>query len=371
MDPLIDPRYLAQDIFWERTFSAAGASGLVSEKGGGDDQVQRDHVRGIKRLQTFALDWAGDKILLSTKESPGIRLIDPEKGQEERSWGGEWMSIQVDPNDPNVAAAISWKGKFKIFDTRSAEKFIFDTDLSKTSPQMKEFLVLRWSPDSRQIALNNRSDQVYLMDRRSHDTFVLGGSKSLQAEVNQMAWSSDGKQLWIAAGGNPGRINVLPVPFTEAAGTSLTAHQTTAICLAADPTGRHIASGGSDCLVTLWDPKHLVCTRTFGYATQAVTNVDFNHTGSLLAWCCGSSTSGTGGEKNITIVGADTGTHYWNDPTPAPVQQVRWHPKRNVLAYTLNSLQLPDERENRDRYPRGGGSRDSSILHLLKVPERA
>merc|ERR1712048_58498 len=78
------------------------------------------------------------------------------------------------------------------------------------------------------------------------------------------------------------------------------------VALAADPTGKYIASGGGDCLVTLWDPKHLVCVRTFGYAAAPVTMLGFNKSGGLLAWGTGSGS--TGGEKNLTIVGADSGS---------------------------------------------------------------
>jgi len=355
LDPLIDPQYAEQDLLFDKMFVNS------------DDQVGRDYLRGFKRSSTYALDWAGDKLLIATKDN-FLRLFDPEKTEEERSWPGEWMSMQCDPCTPHTAAAVSWGGKFRVFDTRAPSSFAFDVDLKKTSPTMKEFLCLCWSPDSKHIAVNNRSDQVYLLDLRLPGGGLrLGASKNMQHEVNQMVWTVDGDCLWIATGGTPGKIHVLPAPSLQSEGAAaVVAHQYTAISLAADPDGRHIASGGGDCLVTLWDPKHLVCTRTFGYATQAVTSMGFNHTGALLAWGTGGSGS-TGGERNLTIVGANTGMLYWQDSTAAPVQQVRWHPKRNTLAYTLNVAQLPDERDAlRDRRM---SSRDTAVVHILKIPE--
>eukprot|EP00408_Alexandrium_pacificum_P059546 CAMPEP_0171162268 /NCGR_PEP_ID=MMETSP0790-20130122/4501_1 /TAXON_ID=2925 /ORGANISM="Alexandrium catenella, Strain OF101" /LENGTH=361 /DNA_ID=CAMNT_0011626859 /DNA_START=29 /DNA_END=1114 /DNA_ORIENTATION=- len=351
LDPLIDPQFAEQDLLFDKVFINS------------DDQISRDYLRGFKRCSTYGLDWAGDKLLVATKDN-NLRLFDPERGEEERSWSGEWMACQCDPNNPHIAAAVAWSGKFRVFDTRSASSAIFDVDLKKSAQNMKEFLTLCWSPDSKYIAVNNRSDQIYLLDLRQPGSLRLGPSKTIQHEINQMVWTVEGDALWIATCGTPGKIHIIPTPSLQNEGAAaVVAHQHAAISLATDPTGRHIASGGGDCLVTLWDPKHLVCTRSFGNATQAVTTMGFNHTGSLLAWGTGGSGS-SGGERNLTIVGANTGVLYWQDTTSAPVQQTRWHPKRNVLAYSLNVSQLPDEHDRRRM-----NSRDSAVVHILKIPE--
>mmetsp|Transcript_64370 Transcript_64370/g.123874 ORF Transcript_64370/g.123874 Transcript_64370/m.123874 type:complete len:365 (-) Transcript_64370:20-1114(-) len=354
LDPLIEPQFAEQDMLLDKTFVNS------------EDQISRDYLKGFKRSSAYALDWAGDKLLIATKDN-ALRLFDAERSEEERFWPGEWMSMQCDPNNPHIAAAVSWNGKFRVFDTRSAASTVFDVDLKKTSHTMKEFLVLCWSPDSKHIAVNNRSDQVYLLDLRTPGSLRLGASKNMQHEVNQMVWTVDGESLWIATGGTPGKVHIFPAPsLTNEASQAAVAHQYTTISLAADPTGRYIATGGGDCMVTLWDPGHLVCTRSFGFATQAVTTLGFNRSGSLLAWGTGGS-GFTGGERNLTIVGANTGMLYWQDATPAPVALVRWHPQRNVLAYTLNVAQLPDERDQlRDRRM---NSRDMAVVHMLKIPE--
>lgn len=283
------------------------------------------------------------------------------------------MCAQVDPNNSNLAAAISWNGKFRVLDTRSRDTNIFDVDLKKSSSAMKEFLQLCWSPDSGHIALSNRQDRLYLLDLRRPGNLTLGATKASSLEINAMTWSASGDALWLAAGGMPGRVQVYPAPsLQEDEMASLVAHQSATISLAADPTGQYMASGGADCLVNLWDPRHLVCMRSMPYATQAVTTMSFNHTGTLLAWGTGNAGSTSTGERNLTIVGAHTGALYWQDITPAPVLQVKWHSKRNVLAYTLNPAQLADDRDNQ-RGHNSHNSRDSrsnsAVVHMLKIPE--
>jgi len=355
MDPLVDPFFVDQERSYERAFSKL------------DDRSSdhRTYVRNFKRSSTYALDWSGDNIMAATKDN-FLRLYDVENG-EVSSWPGEWMAIQSDPNNPCICAAVSWNGKFKVFDTRSQTGGVYDVDLKKTSAHMKDFLVLCWSPDSKHIAVNNRQDQVYLLDLRLTQSLRLGASKTMGSETNQMVFSADGETLWLASGGSPGKLTVLPAPSLQNdGGTQLVAHQYTTVALAADPEGRHIASAGCDCLVGLWDPKHLVCTRTFGYATQPVSTLSFNHTGSLLAWGTGGAGSSGGGEKNLTIVGANTNL-YWQEATAAPVTQVRWHPKRNTLAYSLVSNQLPDERDSRRMNSRE--TRDSAVVQILNLPQ--
>lgn len=365
LDPFIEPGKAAQEAAYEKAFANLA-----------DDSRARDYIRGFRRSTTYAIDWAGDKILVSTKEDK-LLLFDAEREKEERSWPGEWMSMQCNPMDPHIAAAVSWSGKFRVLDTRSSTSSIFDADLKKVSASMKEFLCLCWSPDAKHIAVSNRADQVYLLDLRTAGALRMGAQRNIQHEVNQMVWSNDGDALWVATGGTPGKLHVYPAPSLSLDNHhAVTAHQSMSISLAADAAGKYIASGGGDCLVSLWDPRHLVCVRTFGYAAQPVTTLGFNRNGSLLAWGTGSGS--TGGEKNLTFVGAETGTLYWQESTAAPVQQLRWHPSRNVVVYALNVSQLPDERDNRDnrdnrmRHDMRGESRgDSAVLRILTVPEVA
>jgi len=359
-DPWILPDYADQDARMEKAFGIHDGEGEREEV---SNEVKTDHVRGFRRSGIYAMDWAGDKLLIAAKESPGIRLQDVEKGEEERTWQGEWMSIRTDPTNPCVAAAVSWNGKFKIFDTRSSSQSVFDVDLKKTATSMRDFLCLCWSPDSRNIALSNRNDQIYLLSLRTpkgDSALKLGSSRNMNVEVNQMAYSPGGANLWVTTGGNPGKIQIFPSHTLQNCDDAVIAHNWTAISLACDPTGQYMCTGGADGLITVWEPRQPLCLRCFLHPGQVITNVDFNYNGSLIAW-------GTGaGERSLTLMGANTAIPYYQELTPATVTQLRWHSAKNVLAYSLNPSQMSEDRPHRDRR---GGYKDTPVIQLLKLPD--
>jgi len=72
---------------------------------------------------------------------------------------------------------------------------------------------------------------------------------------------------------------------------SLHAHTSACLSLALSPTGRYLAVGGSDALVSLWDTQEWVCRRTLSGMQGGVRMVGFSWDGSFVA---GSSDEGNG-----------------------------------------------------------------------------
>ncbi|CAK0892450.1 unnamed protein product [Prorocentrum cordatum] len=211
-----------QDRGFERIFSWAPAP---NDR---DDPISRDFVRGFKRAFVYALDWAGDKMMVSTRDEipPCGSTIQRRRWRSVRGRESGWRCRRTRTTPPSwprsPGAASSGYG----FDTRSSEKYVFDVDLKRTASAMKEFLSLAWSPDSKHIALNNRADQVYILNLQTAGSLKLGASKDMQIEVNQMVWGPEGETLWVATGGIPGKIHVLPAPSlrTESS-VAVVAHQ--------------------------------------------------------------------------------------------------------------------------------------------------
>ena len=72
---------------------------------------------------------------------------------------------------------------------------------------------------------------------------------------------------------------------------SLHAHTSACLSLALSPTGRYLAVGGSDALVSLWDTQEWVCRRTLSGMQGGVKTVGFSWDGSFVA---GGSDEGNG-----------------------------------------------------------------------------
>ena len=72
---------------------------------------------------------------------------------------------------------------------------------------------------------------------------------------------------------------------------SLHAHTSACLSLALSPTGRYLAVGGSDALISLWDTQEWVCRRTLTGMMGQVKTVGFSWDGSYVA---GGSEDGTG-----------------------------------------------------------------------------
>lgn len=313
----------------------------------------RDWRENARREVDF-LAWnsTGDKIYAVCKDH--LRLIDAEKMVEEQKWGGEFTGVDADPTSPHHCAASGWNGRLRIVDQREGRGPGQEVDLCKAKTPIAQHLTkllgVAYRPDGKSIAVYSKSDHVQMINipgTADKPNMRLAAHTKLH-EVYQVLWDASGETFWTAQGGTPGLITVHGSSIKEEP-VKLHAHASTVACLARDPKGRFVVSGGGDGTVCLWDVQSLQCRRTYGYATQEVTCVSVNHDGSLLAFCTG-STDSKGGENNFSIANVEPDLLLAQPSMPSQVTQCRWHPKKNVLALTCKEP---------DRDP--GGFRDSNF----------
>ena len=93
-----------------------------------------------------------------------------------------------------------------------------------------------------------------------------------------------------------GSIKIAAWPPTASSGSSsspalqtlhsLHAHTSACLSLALSPTGRYLAVGGSDALISLWDTQEWVCRKTLSGMQGGVLMVGFSWDGSFVAGAC-------------------------------------------------------------------------------------
>jgi THO complex subunit 3 len=110
--------------------------------------------------------------------------------------------------------------------------------------------------------------------------------------------------------------------------TKIQAHTTSTVCLEVDPSGKYLAVGGSDSLITLWTTDHLLCKRGLPKMQGPVRNVSFS-------WCGGYLVGGTAAERGLHIVHAATG-EYLHTINCGPTPVLQWSPKDYSLAYAVH-----------------------------------
>ena len=119
---------------------------------------------------------------------------------------------------------------------------------------------------------------------------------------------------------------------------SLSAHTSACTSIAYSPSGRYVAVGGSDAIISLWDTSDWVCRRTMSNAsTGSVRCLSWSWDGRYLVGASEEVSSGGGGGigTGFEVYHAETGDVVYTVATgTSAIPAVEWHPNRYWLAYT-------------------------------------
>lgn len=103
-------------------------------------------------------------------------------------------------------------------------------------------------------------------------------------------------------------------------------------CLAIDPQGRLLATGGGDALASLWELEDMVCVRSLTRNAARVLSIGFSHDSQYVAY---------GGEDSACdIADTTTGEQIHRIQLKESLLALAWNPKSLLLAYA----------EKRDRH---------------------
>lgn len=297
-----------------------------------ENRTKTDILRDVKKSDVEAFDWLanGERIVSCTRDG-ALKVWNAQRMMEERSWAGSWTWVEAHPSDSNVFCAVSWDGKVKIGDVRSAAVGL-DIDIKK-SKNFDKFLAVTWKLDGKHVSVLTRSDVIHTVNVDSGDvTTVQPGCEVYCIMYDAM------DRLWVGTGGTPGRIMV----YTDGVLTDdFVAHSHITSCLARSRDNQFMISGGSDALVALWDCKSHACLKTFPNSLSPVTSVSASADASMVSWGSG-AIGAKDGEPVLSMAGMQTGVHYLSHVLQAPVSKVKWHPTRNVVAYSLQQVNNAD-----------------------------
>ena len=258
-----------------------------------------------------------------------------------RPRGARVSRIAWHPTDPDVLLAAGDDAPLRLWDARGAAP---RGALPSGVPAGAVNIALAWNPvHTNIVAVVADSDAVSVVDLgAAHGAgAVVATLPPPGCEVNDVAWGPDGTLLCRARG--DGGVDLFAWPGLERV-ARLAGHTSTVFSLAASPCGHHLASGGADAAVLVWDVRCWAPIAAVGGLDHPIKSVSFggggggeapaapSATGTLLAY------AGDGDAVAIDAWGAAPGEKApatFLLATRARVECVAWCPRPGGgLAFT-------------------------------------
>lgn len=157
-------------------------------------------------------------------------------------------------------------------------------------------------------------------------------------QTNQICFCNSGTKVFLTTG--EGRVKILSYPAFKPVFTTsydpttpftLNGHTSSCISVEIAPSGRWLATGGSDSIIALWDTTEWHCQRTLTEMVGPVRSIAFSFDGSYLV---GGSDEGAG----LEIAHTESGDQVHSVKTSGPCPVVAWHPSRYTLAYAEGGM---------------------------------
>lgn len=298
------------------------------------DPADKGDIVGVRTIA-----WNPLSTLVATGSSDkSIRVWNPEKPNVQHSTllkghAAAVEKVAFNPVRDAELCSLSADGVAKFWDVRTKACVHEVRDLGDATAG-----ALAWAPDGQQLVVGT-ADRLHVLSATEPGPLL---SRDQPARTNDVAFCWGGRKLFAA--GSDGRTRILSFPglepvLREGEGDgeefALRGHTAECLTVALSPTGRHLATGGSDAIVALWDTAKWTCQRTLTKMTGPVRSLSFSWDGNYIV---GGSNEGSTG---LEVTRPESGDHIHTLKTAQPVPVVAWAPTRYFLAYSeLGSLRI-------------------------------
>ncbi|KAK3487297.1 WD40-repeat-containing domain protein [Neurospora crassa] len=345
MAPLLRPRYSLPKEKFSAYFGPLKSQSYndttSGPRGGGGSHHSLSTI-AWNPLGTLIATGAVDKTLrVWNPEKPNVKFSTELKGH-----ASPIEKVAFNPVKDAELCSVSSDGAVKIWDVRT-KACVNEVKVSGHATS------LAWAPDGSSLLVGSKNgDLFHILPSQSS----IISTHHQPVGTNQMAfcWSSD--KVFLPT--NEGRIRILSYPdfepvlhvnyaVPEGESTEFTLKGHTASCLTAElsPTGKYLATGGADSIISLFDTKDWICQRTVTRMVGPVKSISTSPrllTGvvSLLNTAPGFTFDGSyvvggceeGGSLEVTHT--ETGEHVHTFKTAGTCEAVAWAPTRYCLAYS-------------------------------------
>lgn len=279
------------------------------------------------RIRTIAWNPTGHLIATGSADRT-LRVWNPEKPQVKNSTDlrghtGGIERVAWNPTKEAELASVSSDGTCRFWDVRNRS-------CTATVALGGEGLTITWAADGSVVIVGRKDDTLVPISMLPTPVALDPSPQPLQTNQSSFSHASLPTSLLLTTG--DGSVKLLDYPSLSLLHT-LHAHTSACFCLSLSPTGRYLAIGGSDALISLWDTTEWVCRRTLAEMVGAVKGVSFSWDGSYVV---GGSDEGNG----LQIAHVETGEYVHTVPTTMPAPCVAWHPSRYWLAYSGDPMGL-------------------------------
>lgn len=237
--------------------------------------------------------------------------------------------LQWSPLDPSVLASCSNDKTVKIW--REQENILtISTDV--------ENLTLSWHPFKPILAVGTKDNQIlfYQFDFQFKKSILLESLK-FSSEVNEISFSSDGKDLAIALGNSNCDIFRFNEEGKIEKFKSLRAH--TSDCFTVRFKGNDLlAVGSSDAQITLW--RKYDCFRVINRMEWPIRTLDFSHDGEFLAIGTEDPFIAIEHVNSSSLIAKIPTLNSKNNTSSVgiPINSVTWHPNKHILAFAASEV---------------------------------